>query len=212
MLNYQAAIISKNKSLSRFFELELANCGFAVSIFEKYIFDISNFLFVIIDTDTVKKLPSIDLDKMLLVGRAEAGSAYDGALYMELPVSVNRLQAYCEDIKLRAAFKNISGNTRSDAPCDDVICFFEASYNTVRYRNISISLSDCEVKLLRALCEKSPEPVSREEINQLLDGGKGNIADVYIFKLRKKLEKDGHRLISTVRSCGYRISARMEWR
>ena len=73
-------------------------------------------------------------------------------------------------------------------------------------------LSDHEIKLLGRLCESSGESVSREELNRLLGADSGNIADVYICRLRRKLESgDGKRVIFTVRSAGYKIITDMEW-
>ena len=94
----------------------------------------------------------------------------------------------------------------------DIVYFYRNERNTVRYRGKQIFLSESEAKLLLALCQSSPEPVSREILGGLLESGQGNIVDVYICKLRKKLEEPfSTRLIFTVRNKGYKIMADMEW-
>ena len=67
--------------------------------------------------------------------------------------------------------------------------------------------------LLKLLCDNANEAVSREDMNKLFGAEDGNIAEVYICKLRKKLEEPlGKRLIYTVRSKGYKIIIDSEWR
>ena len=92
------------------------------------------------------------------------------------------------------------------------IYFYRELENTVRYKDRNVQLSDHEIKLLGRLCESSGEPVSREELNRFLGADSGNIADVYICRLRRKLESgDSKRVLFTVRSAGYKIITDMEW-
>ena len=66
------------------------------------------------------------------------------------------------------------------------------------------AMSDHEIKILELLCERSGTSVSRDELNRLVGATDGNIVDVYICRLRKKLEKSGERkVIYTVRGAGY---------
>ncbi len=67
-----------------------------------------------------------------------------------------------------------------------------------------IRLSENESALLKVLYDNLNSPVSREELSSALSSGEGNMCDVYIFKLRKKLEGD-QKLIYTVRSKGYML-------
>ena len=104
----------------------------------------------------------------------------------------------------------------SESPADNAILSLKipvAPAKISQSRGRNISLSDYEMRLLVRLCRNNDEAVSREELNLLLGAESGNIADVYICRLRKKLEEgDGKRVIFTVRSKGYRISSDIEWK
>lgn len=72
--------------------------------------------------------------------------------------------------------------------------------------NDGIALSDTEYKVLSLLCDKRGEVVTRQEIDELLGANEGNIADVYICMLRRKIDNRlGIKLIYTVRGEGYRL-------
>ena len=69
-----------------------------------------------------------------------------------------------------------------------------------------IGLSENEYAVLGLLYEKNATPVSRGEICEVLSSSDGNICDVYICRLRSKLEKGGsEKLIFTVRGKGYML-------
>ena len=69
-----------------------------------------------------------------------------------------------------------------------------------------IGLSENEYALLSLLYEKNAMPVSRGEICEVLSSSDGNICDVYICRLRSKIEKGGsEKLIFTVRGKGYML-------
>ncbi len=217
MFESKIAIISKNKNFSRFFELEAISCGFTASVFEKYTFEFSDYSLVVIDADTVKQIYALDIDKVLLVSEAPQCSSlyttYDGAMFASWPISTKEVRSVFENTKMRdiAKMNDIKQNITSEDK-EGVIYFFKNVKNTVRYNRRNIVLSDCELCLLKMLCTSYPEPVSHEALDMLFGKGKGNIAEVYICKLRKKLEFDGNRLIYTVRSRGYKITADMEWK
>lgn len=72
------------------------------------------------------------------------------------------------------------------------------------YGNERIPLSDNEFKILDLLCRNRGETVTRKEISDVIGAGQGNMGDVYICFLRKKIEgKLGLKLIYTVRGTGY---------
>jgi DNA-binding response OmpR family regulator len=67
-----------------------------------------------------------------------------------------------------------------------------------------IPLSDNECKVLSTLCQNRGEIVEREKIYALLGADEGNMGDVYICHLRRKIDnKLGLKLIYTVRGKGY---------
>ena len=68
-----------------------------------------------------------------------------------------------------------------------------------------VPLTPAETALLECLYAHRGEAVSREELATLLGGG-GNSVEVYVCKLRAKIEKPlGRRMIVTVRGKGYRL-------
>ena len=72
--------------------------------------------------------------------------------------------------------------------------------------DMRIPLSDNECKVLATLCESRGELVARETIYALLGAEDGNMGDVYICHLRRKIDnKLGLKLIYTVRGKGYML-------
>lgn len=69
-----------------------------------------------------------------------------------------------------------------------------------------IPLSDNEYRVLALLCENRGEIVERERIYSLLGAEDGNMGDVYICHLRRKIDnKLGIKLIYTIRGKGYML-------
>lgn len=203
------AIVSKRRELIRFFELEALNCGFEVSSFDKSPAELSCFDLLIIDTAVTLRAPTIFEGRVIFI-TDEENSTPDGAECLSYPIPVDTLRYVYEQMLYgeRAVERTVIRDEK-----DDCIFFYRDHNDTVGYKGRSITLSDHERKILTRLCECSGEPVSREELNALLGASGGNIADVYVCRLRKKLEDiDGRRVIFTVRSKGYKIAADMEWK
>ena len=71
----------------------------------------------------------------------------------------------------------------------------------------TVTLTPAEWQILEYLMNRAGQTVPREELSALLGGG-GNIVDVYVCRLRAKIEKPlGRRMIRTVRGVGYVMSA-----
>lgn len=69
-----------------------------------------------------------------------------------------------------------------------------------------VGLSGNEYAVLSLLYENLAAPVSRERIASVLSSADGNMCDVYICKIRSKLEKSGsEKFIFTVRGKGYML-------
>ena len=84
------------------------------------------------------------------------------------------------------------------------LCFLQDGLVTLD--GSGVRLSENEYALLLKLYENINMPVSRDELGAALSSAEGNICDVYICKLRSKLEAGGsERLIFTVRSKGYML-------
>lgn len=203
------AIVSKRRELIRFFELEALNCGFEVSSFDKSPAELSCFDLLIIDTAVTLRAPTIFEGRVIFI-TDEENSTPDGAECLSYPIPIDTLRYVYEQMLYgeRAVERTVIRDEK-----DDRIFFYRDHNDTVGYKGRSITLSDHEMTILTRLCECSGEPVSREELNALLGASGGNIADVYVCRLRKKLEDtDGRRVIFTVRSKGYKIVADMEWK
>ncbi|MBM2826071.1 MAG: two component transcriptional regulator, winged helix family [Dehalococcoidia bacterium] len=75
-----------------------------------------------------------------------------------------------------------------------------------------VDLSPTEYRLLKALAETAGTPVSQEHLFRKTWGdvykGQTNVVDVYIHRLRRKLEEDASspKRILTVRGAGYKLS------
>lgn len=68
----------------------------------------------------------------------------------------------------------------------------------------TIPLSPAEAEVLKCLCDNRGEVVSRDELSKLFGNSDGNIADVYICKLRAKIDNAlGVKFIYTVKGVGY---------
>ena len=68
----------------------------------------------------------------------------------------------------------------------------------------TIPLSPSETEVLKLLCDRRGETVSRNELSKLFDNHDGNISDVYICKLRAKIDNVlGVKFIYTVKGKGY---------
>ena len=84
------------------------------------------------------------------------------------------------------------------------LCFLKNGLVTIDGRGVKLSAN--EYAMLKLLFERAGEPVSREELSSVLSSSEGNMCDVYICKLRTKLESvSSRKLIYTVRSRGYTL-------
>lgn len=76
---------------------------------------------------------------------------------------------------------------------------------TVTVAGKPLPLTPAEAAIFECLYAHRGETVTKEALFALLEGG-GNSVEVYICKLRAKIEKPlGRRMISTVRGVGYRM-------
>ena len=198
------AIISANERFRDFFALEALTLGFSVDCFEKFEKkhnDLSSYDLAVIDKDTVKQKPLNTARKEIDV------SSVRGKTDICYPLSINELR----DIYASLFFNE---NTVDKVDYDDQrIIFYIDEKNVVSIKGRKHILSDAEYKLLELLCKTPCQTVLRERIDELFENGKSNISDVYVCKLRKKLEAPlGTRLIFTVREKGYYINTEAEWR
>jgi two-component system copper resistance phosphate regulon response regulator CusR len=77
-----------------------------------------------------------------------------------------------------------------------------------------IELTAREYALLEYLCRKDGMVISREEIAEHVWDDRydpcSNVIDVYVQRLRRKLDREGHSMIRTRRGVGYQLSSASE--
>ena len=180
-------IISDSERVRDFFRLEALGFKICVDCFEKFERihkDMSEYDLAIIDIDSVKQAPLNPAKRMMTVSRISDSADF------RFPMRISDVQRIYNELfspKLK----------------EDTVGFFGKKY----------ILSDFEYITLSLLCKSFPKEIKREELDLALGGGKSNISNVYICKLRKKLEApNGRKLIETIRNKGYKILADAEWR
>ena len=113
------------------------------------------------------------------------------------------IENFLEQVELLCSAES-TPEVKNEKKTMERLCFLPDGLVTIDGRGIH--LSENEYSLLKRLSEEKGVPVSRAELSQALSSADGNICDVYICKLRSKLEAGGsERFIYTVRSKGYML-------
>ena len=190
----RVAIISKNKTSSRLAALEAESVGFFADVFEDVPEEILGYAMVLVDVDSVNSKP-LNLDNRIVAygEKKPKGEGFDDFIeYPFLLTELRRLFCCCDDFC-------------KDIQKDDLIIYADVEHRCVELFDKRVALSEYEFKVLSRLCETPKVAVSREEPSELLESGSdGNMADVYICYLRRKLDRATERkVIRTVRSVGY---------
>ena len=205
------AILSNDPIMSRFFELEATAWGFSVSCFDKLHSINDEYDFVITDrkyfSSAVNKF-SCKIGVIIRDGESNQDQFSESMLdsiCIAWPPSIKDLKnVLCNiesaEVTANTLFKNTSG----------VISYYEKEPCIIWYMDKKIILTQAEAKLLHLLCSSCGSVVSKKEINSLFEAEKGNIGEVYIHHLRKKLEEPfSTKIIHTVRANGYRIDVKL---
>ena len=214
MYKARIAIVSKRERVIEFFSLEAKNFFFTVDISDRFRADFCAHDLCVIDAVSIKQLPSrlplhvilVDADDSLALPKHSDSKFF----LVSFPFSLSRLS----DIYAAIAFREQTSRDSVQEGINSVIYVCETTDGTFKicYEQKYIQLSESEMILLERLCRNAGEAVSRKELNELLGASRGNIVDVYICKLRKKLEQvDAKRVIRTVRSYGYECIIGMKW-
>ncbi len=202
-----AVIISGNAELIRFFELELEACGYLSRECRSFAFLQGEYDFLIVDTDSVKIPENTDISKPVIrVTSTPLLSESNDGYTVQYPALLPELRVLFSRICENGNFEY----TASSAISLDTVYVTDKENCIISMGNRSIKLSKTEFFILCELCAQGGETVEREKIMDMLGAEQGNIADVYICNLRKKLEKPiGKRLIFTERGKGYRTKLRI---
>ena len=193
----QIAVVSTNPTFVRFFSLECQLLNYKVQHFSKMPSTLETFAYVFLDVDTVRHYV-MDRSKIVTVSKASVPKGVSANLLW--PVSLHEIRQILEQSPL-SDFDD-SAHTVDDA----TLLIENRARRELRYGTQYALLSQSEFLLFEALASAQKKPVSREVLMGLLGAEKGNIADVYVCLLRKKLEQlCDRRVIVTVRGVGYRL-------
>lgn len=200
----RVAIITLNPAVKEFISPEIELFGYDVMTFSNTSNPLELFDFAIVDVDTVTS-GIADIPVPIVTLSENHSIETDN-------VSSGRLSWPCRltDISRLCLLFGSSAVADGESKAKDTDSVSIIDGNTVVVNNHYVKLSHHELALLQELCMANGEIVSRERIMGLLGADDGNISDVYICHLRKKLdEKLGRKLIITERGKGYRTNLRL---
>ena len=201
MENRKIAIVTKRYSVARFFELEARTCGFEADIMTALTEDISDYSVVISDRNDKKAADTLEGEIFVTVRK---GDLLTEEIWT-LPVYVGRVRELFGVGTLDASRER---SWEHDRPS---IHISNEATREIFYKNTCIRLTEGEWKILLCLGENAGSTVSREKLTELLGRSEGNIADVYVCTLRRKLEAPfGIKVIKTVRGKGYTLLAKLK--
>ena len=200
----QIALITNNDQLASFFEMEISLCSWEIHRFYAVSEIKEEYNCMIIDNDTVPYenyrylCPIINISSHFNEVIALKDSY---TLPWPAPISaIGDLLRYVEHQNAQAVVTEMGNQYNSGI-------VYLIGVNTVMIDNLCVKLTPSEFAVLDLLCSASGEIVAREFISQLLGADEGNITDVYICRLRKKLEIPlGKKFIFAIRGKGYRTN------
>lgn len=192
-------IISKNKSLARLCEIEANFCGFSSFVSESSLADVSKYSLAVVDIDTADP-PALKAECEIVgitSGNVEE-NLFEYSYVLKNPFLLSELR------NILYRFGESEKKTNDTPAVNEMTIYADMGGKEIIFCGRKIGLSEYEFRVLECLCRNSGLPVSREELSEIFGAERGNIAEVYICHLRKKLEGISHRkLIHTVRSVGY---------
>ncbi len=211
-----AKIITDDKRFERMLSLELSDCGIKlVSEMESFSKKLTeeNF-FTIVDLDLCREDISELCVNSKVIGFARADKCELGQAaetchaFFHRPFLMSEFLAEIfDDDKLHRSRNARERSSISAARRERRESLtLDRNGKCILYGKERIPLTDSELKVISLLYEKRGISVSREEISSLLGADNGNICDVYICMLRRKLDnRFGMKFISTVRGSGYML-------
>ena len=194
----QIAVVSTNATLTRFFELECRMLGCAVQTYSKMPVHTEEYDCVFVDVDTVRHYVSHHT-RTVTVSQKNVVDSQNG--YLPWPTPVEQIRMALDGGQEKTV------EERADKTQGTTLWIQSRERREIRYGNQIVSLSASEFSLLESLSNEEKKPVDRETLLRLFGTGEGNIVDVYVCLLRKKLEQMcERRVIDTVRGVGYRLN------
>lgn len=200
----QIALITNNDQLASFFEMEISLSSWKVHRFFAVSEIKEEYNCVIIDNDTVPyenyryACPVINVsshfDEVII---------FKDSYVLPWPAPISAIG----DILSRIEHQNVEVTVSEIVNSYNTSIVYLIDKHTVMIDNLRAKLTPSEFAVLDALCSASGEIVPREYISRILGANEGNISDVYICRLRKKLEAPlGKKFIFAIRGKGYRTN------
>lgn len=201
------AIVSRNSELSSLIALEAELCGASSRILSRIPADGSGYKMIFIDTDTVEIQEVIEGTSVFLISVAldsiPSSSRYGAVL--RYPLLLTELRRVILGAGIR-------GEAADREKMHTSVIYADKERREIELEGRKAVLSENEFAVLSALCLASGKAVSRAELDELLGVSEGNMSDVYICRLRKKLEElSSQKVIYTVRGIGYSTEFSLEW-
>lgn len=190
------AIITADKKLAQLCDAECRLCGYETEIFLSSQSLKGSFVKYLWDIDTVTDVSKLSENCTIRMSSEKDFTEDDRNIH--IPPSLKKLRCL-----INSSERTVNSNI-TEEPKDLILK--DRKTRTISFGDKIATLSEYEFKVLEYLCQNRAKPVKREVLNKILDADSGNISDVYIYHLRKKLEDlCGNRMIKTVRSIGYSI-------
>lgn len=200
-MNGNVAIVSLNKELIRFFELEIKSMDCNVTSFSQESGVSDKYDIIIVDKDTVNNINGSYHCPVIIVSSELNGAADMYSLPWPTPISL--IRDTCKYYIYNS--EDEQGKDKGKDRSLNSVYVLDRESGTVIIDNCRVKLTNAEFVILEMLCLAKGETVSREKIMERLGAQDGNISDVYICHLRKKIEAPlGKRLIFTERHKGYK--------
>ncbi len=204
----RVAVISGNPRISDFFALEAITCGCEAERFSAPPEELAGYELAVVDAEAGYCMADGSGCLIAVVIKNEDRGRENDFPWADFlwrwPMAVDELRQVYEGLP-RADSVSVEKSARGQG--EKILYLLSEKERSLLYRNQKILLSESEWQILLRLGEARGEAVSRGELKEMLSASeKGNLVDVYICRLRKKLENPfGIRLIETQRSQGYRL-------
>ena len=210
----RALILCADERLSRLLETELAYMGVTARTVHALPEADGEISLLVADGDGSDVLDCESYARacgcpLLVFGREARTLSYARGSFLRRPFALDRLEATVQDLLdseavLRAfpPYQTHEGDLHAPVAPAPLLTVQDG---TVAVEGKPIPMTPAEWGIFECLYARRGSAVSREELSALLGGG-GNSVEVYVCKLRTKLEKPlGRRMILTVRGVGYRM-------
>ena len=197
----RAAIITQNPRLAELIRAELEICGCETEVSAGELTS-PEYDLLIVDTDTVTSAELLRRGVTVTVSERYSESRFFEPFVLAYPVRLSDIDRLCLTVIPLDLGERGSGEEN-----ENTVYVIDPEAGTVQTENALLKLTKTEFLLLETLCSAEGEPIGRERIAEILGESDGNKVDVYICRLRKKLETpSGKRTIVTCRGRGYGTS------